>query len=337
MNMSARINALWQAVRRSRLRIRIETLLRRRNEFTTAAPRIPLRVAAVTLAGFVIASALAPDWIAFAQQPEFEVASVKHTDPRHVGSTWHGGPGTSSPGNFVAENTTVALLAMHAYGVTYPYQFEVKSPWMGTEAYDVAARVPAGATKEQFATMLQRLLEQRFGLVVHHETRQLAGYRLVVAEKNVKLKKSLEAPPASSQPDVIFKNGTPQLSDTAGSGEFFTLAGAVMRGRHQSMKAMADRLASQLGAPVIEATGLQGEYDYDLSFAPEPKPVPSGMRVMLPPGAGADTPAGAITPDPKPGLRDALQEQLGLKLEGVKSIPTEVLVVDKANREPTVN
>jgi uncharacterized protein (TIGR03435 family) len=325
--------------RRSQLRARIEMLLRRGHEFTTAAARIPVGVAAVALAGLVMAGALAPNWIAFAQQPEFEVAAVKHGDPKFIGSTWHGGPGTTSPGNFVAENTDLVALAMHAYGLKYAYQLECKSPWMGTEAYDVAARVPAGATKDQFAVMLQRLLVQRFGLVVHYEIRQLPGYRLVVTEKGAKLKKSLEAAPASSQPAVIFKNGTPQLSDTAGTGEFFTLGRAVMRGRNQNMKGLADQLTSRLDAPVIDATGLEGEYDFDVSYKPEPRAVSSGMRVMLPPGAGAAAPqqVDSAAPDGLPTLRTALQEQLGLKLEAVKSVPVEVVVLDKANREPTVN
>ena len=329
--------------RRSQLRFRIEMLLRRGHQFTTAAARIPLGMATVALAGLAMAGTLAPDWIAFAQQPEFEVASIKHTDPKFMGSTWHGGPGTASPTNFVAENTTIVALALHAYDVKFSYQYEVKSSWMGTEAFDVTARAPTGATKEQFAAMLQQLLEQRFGLVVHHETRQLAGYRLVVADKNPKLKNSHDAPPVSSQPDVITKNGIPQLSDTAGTGEFFAIVGgrvqAVMRGRHQGMKGMAGQLASRLDAPVIDATGLAGEYDFDMSYTPEPRAPRNGSRVMSVPGDGAASPqpVNAAAPDGQLTLREALQQQLGLKLEPVKAIPVDVLVLDKANKEPTGN
>jgi uncharacterized protein (TIGR03435 family) len=326
--------------RRSRLRARIEMLLSRGHEFTTAAARIPVGAAAVALAGLVMAGALAPNWIAFAQQPEFEVASVKHGDPKFIGGTWHGGPGTTDPGTFVAENTTLATLASHAYGTEFGYQMECKSPWMAAEFYDVTAKVPAGATKEQFAVMLQRLLDQRFGLVVHRETRQLPGYRLVVAERGVKLKKSLEAAPASSRPDVVFKNGIPHFSDSAGSGELLALTGAVMRGRHETMAGLARQLIQRLGAPVIDATGLEGEYDYDLSFKPEPRPRSSSETVLFPPpGAFEAAPqqVGPADPDGQPTLRTALQEQLGLKLEVVRSVPAEVVVLDKANREPTVN
>jgi uncharacterized protein (TIGR03435 family) len=229
---------------------------------------------------------------------------------------------------------------MHAYGTTHGYDLEWKSPWMGTEFYDVAAKVPAGATKEQFGVMLQRLLDQRFGLVVHRETRQLPGYRLVVAEKGTKLRKSREAPPVSSQPSIVVKNGIPEFSENAPSGVSLTLTRAMIRGRHETMMGLVRQLVQRLGSPVIDATGLEGEYDYDLSFAPEPRPVNgSNTMVMFPPGAVAAAPqqGNPADPDGQPTLRTALQQQLGLKLEAVNSVPTEVVVLDKANREPTVN
>jgi uncharacterized protein (TIGR03435 family) len=116
---------------------------------------------------------------------QFEVVSIKHSDPKLMGSVWRGGPGSSAPGRFTAENTTSATLASHAYGTKYGYELDWKSGWMGAELYDVVANVPAGATKEQFRIVLQRLLAERFGLVVHRETRQLPGYRLVVVAEGV--------------------------------------------------------------------------------------------------------------------------------------------------------
>jgi uncharacterized protein (TIGR03435 family) len=231
---------------------------------------------------------------------------------------------------------------MHAYGVKFGYQIEWKSPWMATELYDVAAKIPAGATKEQFAIMLQRLLDQRFGLVVHRETRQLPGYRLVVASGGAKLKEALEAAPESSQPAVVVKNGIPQFSDTAATGTLLTLTRALVRGRHQNIEGLARQLTQQLAAPVIDATGLEGEYDYDLSFMPEPTPVSSNRVVLSPPPAAGTAAPQSVSPDlpdsqQQSTLRVALQEQLGLKLEAVKSVPVEVVVLDKANREPTVN
>ena len=92
----------------------------------------------------------------------FEVASVKHSDPKHrPGVERRGGPGTSSPGQFSVENESFASLAMDAYEAGMLRNVEWKMPWMATEHYDVFAKVPAGATKEQFRLMLRRLLEER--------------------------------------------------------------------------------------------------------------------------------------------------------------------------------
>jgi uncharacterized protein (TIGR03435 family) len=86
------------------------------------------------------------------------------------------------------------VLAMEAYGLKRPFEIDWKSPWMSTELYDIEARVPAGATKAQIRIMLQHLLADRFGLMVHRETRQLPGYRLVVTKGGPKLNQSVAAP-----------------------------------------------------------------------------------------------------------------------------------------------
>ena len=273
---------------------------------------------------------------------KFEVASVKHSDPSRTG---HGRPLTYSPGRFSAEAISLAALAMNAYGAKEGYEMEWKSPWMGTEVYDVAAKVPVRATKEQVQIMLRQLLVERFGLVVHREARQVPGYRLVVAKGGAKLKVSLAASvsvdaPGSSQPSpaIIVKNGSPQFADSAGSGRLVTLTQVVLRGRHENMSGLAHQLVGTLHAPVIDATGLEGEFDYDLSFAPEPAPLPKGSVVFIPPGAGAATgEASPAPPGDHPPLWTAIKQQLGLQLEAIKSVPIDVLVLDEANRVPTEN
>ena len=162
---------------------------------------------------------------------QFEVASIKHSDParmRRVPSR------TSSPGRFVADHWVLTVLAIEAYGLTHPFEIDWKSPWMGTELYDVEATIPAGTTKVQIRIMLQHLLADRFGLMVHRETRQLPGYRLVVAKGGPKLNRSAPAPArtgdaapghSSTQGDVVMKNGIPRLSESAGTGELMTRDG----------------------------------------------------------------------------------------------------------------
>jgi bla regulator protein BlaR1 len=282
---------------------------------------------------------------------QFEVASIKHSDPNRIGSSVP--PRTSSPGLFRTEFITLKGLAMRAYDLKQGFEIDWKPSWMGTELYDVEAKVPAGATKAQIRIMLQRLLADRFGLVVHRETRQLPGYRLIVAKGGPRLKQSAAAPaktddaahePAPPQNGVVVKNGIPQLSDSAGTGEFMTLAGTILRGRHESVEGLAYWLALKLNAPVVNATGLAGEYDYDLSFqnvrATRTKDSvafgPGGV-VVLPANAGpAVTPEVSAEPSGRPTIWEAIKEQLGLQLDAFKSVPVEVLVLDKAH-QPTEN
>lgn len=307
---------------------------------------IPLRSNAQPLAGEK-ASSQSGD-----RNLQFEVASIKRTDPNQVGRS--APPGPSSPARFRSSATLMGL-AMEAYGLKQGFEIDWRSPWMGTEFFDVEAKVPAGSTKGQIRIMLQRLLAERFGLVVHRETRQLPGYRLVVAKGGPKLHKAGVAPantgeaaPGPPPSDVVVKNGTPQFSANAGTGELMTVAGTILRGRHESMEGLAYWLALKLREPVADATGLAGEYDYDLSFQTirnaRPKEsvafVPGSGVVVLPPNAAPEvTPETSPEPsvDGRPTVWDAIKEQLGLRLEAIKSVPVEVLVLDKANREPTEN
>lgn len=281
----------------------------------------------------------------------FEVASIKRSDPSRMGRS--APPGTSSPGLFRTEFITLSGLAMRAYGLKHGFEIDWKAPWIGTELYDVAAKVPAGATNAQIRIMLQRLLADRFGLVVHRETRQLPGYRLVVAKGGPRLTQSAAAPaktgeaapgPAPAQNDVVVKNGIPKFSDNAGTGTLMTLAGTILRGRHESMEGLANRLAQKLQQPVVDATGLAGEYDYDLSFQNVPSTRTKdtvafgpGGAVVLPANAGpAVTPEVSPEPSGRPTIWEAIKAQLGLQLDTFKSVPVEVLVLDKGH-QPTGN
>src|SRR5882672_6979844 len=104
-------------------------------------------------------------------RPQFEVASVKHSGPASPNGGTSGGPGTSNSLRFTARNVYFVLMAMRGYGVEQMFQVECKLPWMMEERYDVVANVPPGTTKDEFRLMLQRLLQERLGLVAHRETK----------------------------------------------------------------------------------------------------------------------------------------------------------------------
>lgn len=272
-------------------------------------------------------------------RPQFEVASVKHSVPAGPNGGTSGGPGTSSPLRFTARNVYFVLLAMRAYGVEQMFQVECKLPWMLEERYDVVANVPPGTTKEEFPLMLQRLLQERLGLVAHQETKLMHGYQLVVAKDGAKLAKPAGTPDSSPDgPSVVVRGGVPEFSKNAGSGELMTRDGITLRGRSKTLSWLASRLSQRLKIPVIDATGLEGEYDFSFTYALTPDVIGMGPgRVVAGPPTPAPESAEAATPNSQPPLSDAIQRQLGLKLEQVKNLPVEVVVLEKANKEPVEN
>ena len=123
----------------------------------------------------------------------FEVASVKRTPPPEPNARVffgppRGGPGTSDPGQITWTNAALRNILMTAYDVQ---TYQITAPdWMNTERYDIVAKVPAGATKAQVNVMWQNLLKERFGMVLHHESKEFQVDELTVAKGGSKLKET---------------------------------------------------------------------------------------------------------------------------------------------------
>jgi uncharacterized protein (TIGR03435 family) len=249
--------------------------------------------------------------LAFSQTAHFEVAAVKTASPGARGIRCTGGPGTSDPGTLRCENYSLSFLVMMAYNL---HSFQLTAPsWMGTARFDVAAKIPSGTDTRQFGLMQQRLLAERFGLQVHFEKKDSTVYELTVAKDGLKLKKSQES--AADKPDAAWKppvSGPPRRTR------------AQVRRKGDSIADLANFLSNQLGQPVTDATGLEGRYDYDLSFLMEP-----GGRAAGPALDGAEPESGLT-------LIEAVRDQLGLRLEKKKG-QADVLVVDHAERSPVEN
>ena len=265
----------------------------------------------------------------------FEVASIKPGNPSGLMT---GPPPPTSPRRFSAQSASIVGLALKAFGIKQMSLIEWQ-PWMDSARFNVEATFPEGATAADLPVMVQHLLEDRFGLVFHREARRVAGYELVVAKSGPKLAKSAGPPPdtALKGGGIEIKNGVPQFAQDAGSGTLLTLTTAIWRGRNETMKTLSERLANSLGAPVRDATGMEGEYDYTLIFTPEAKAAPGNVVMIGPPAAA---PAQEQRQDEfltNPLLRDALQLQLGLKLQPVKDVSAEVVVLDSARKQPIEN
>ena len=223
-----------------------------------------------------------------------------------------GGPGTRYPELFGAD-ATVRSLIYRAYGLIDAQQ-QVSGPAsIDSPTYAVDAGVPKGTTVEQFRIMLQKILAERFGLVVHHETKMLSGYDLVIGKNGSKLKESATDPDAPSPPEIA---GFPNLPGPGVNTNFGPGPVARMRVRQQPMSVIARMLSgsSASGSTVIDKTGLNGKYDFTLTY-----------QIPLEKGE-TDVPV----------IFDAVQQQLGLRLVPAKE-PFDLIVVDHVEKAPTDN
>jgi uncharacterized protein (TIGR03435 family) len=274
--------------------------------------------------------------------PEFEVASVRPAPPPTPGRQFNfsgstGGPGTRDLGTYNCRNCPLTVLVAQAYDRK---GFEIIADrWMSDMRCDVTAKVPAGATKDQFRLMLQHLLAERFKLATHHESKEMDAYELVIGKNGPKLKESVDDPAAGPPPEPPPPGPLPKDKDghvivPAGATIFETTNGvpwARMNASKETMESFVARVSSFLRQPVFDATGLKGTYDFVLTWSPDLV----GMGVPPPPPGGGEAPSAPLAPD-GPTLFGAIQSQLGLKLESRKR-QVDVLVLDHAEKVPTEN
>ena len=285
----------------------------------------------------------------------FDVATVKPAAPPEPGKPMmmgiRGGPGSADPGQ-ISANVTLSMLLMNAYDVK-AYQI-TGPPWLNMERYDIIAKVPAGATKDQVRVMWQNLLADRFGLTLHHQSKVFPVEEMEIAKAG-KLKETTlnpntpEAQPAPGtpppqglqpfSPPKMDKNGVPELS---APGLIMMMrmgpAGptAHMVGKAQTAQQLADMVGNELDRPVVDKTGLTGKYDFVLEFAPDPSRFRMPLGAGPPPGAGAPGPDANATDPSGLTIIGALQQQLGLRLVSTKA-PLDTLVIDHVEKVPTEN
>lgn len=239
--------------------------------------------------------------------PAFEIASVKQNASGLPGSR------TSSRDNsFVATNTVARFLIILAFNVK-DFQLTGGPSWITSERFDVNARTPDGVKYSR--EMLRRLLEERFKLVTHTETREQPIYALVVARADGRLGPQLKPTTADCTP-TRDANATAPPATRCGFNTSIGDAAGKMVAVGQPLEGLAAALGNfELGRQVVDKTGLTGKYDFELQWSSD------SLRT------GADTTANA------PGIITALQEQLGLKLESTRG-PVESVVID-AIEHPT--
>jgi uncharacterized protein (TIGR03435 family) len=276
---------------------------------------------------------------AFAQapapRPEFEVASIKPAE--QPGANMQVNVGLHVDGAQVrfTYSSLRDLLGM-AYRMRY-YQLEGPD-WIASERFDVAAKLPAGAKREQVPEMLQALLADRFQLTLHHGSKELPVLALVVAKGGAKLKESppdSEASPGRANLDVAATGGPAGVTVSFGPGSYYRFADNRFEAKRLNMQQVALSLERYTTDPVADMTGLSGVYDFVLELTLEDY---QAMLIRSAVSAGVQLPQQALQ-WAEGNTADSLSaslERLGLKLERRKT-PVETLIVDKASKTPTAN
>jgi len=195
------------------------------------------------------------------------------------------------------KNDTVEILMLIGYAAQKD-QIVGLPDWAKTVRWDIdgVADVNAEPNLDQFQAMIRRVLVERFGLKMHHESREMSVLALRVAKGGMKL-----------TPDTSDPNGLPSHDYKHNAAE---VSGTF---RNTSMHDLALMLLGQVDRPIVDQTDVQGRFDFQLRWTRDEAATAA---------PGVDVP---------PGLFTAVQEQLGLKLEPAKAA-ADVLVIDKVER-----
>jgi uncharacterized protein (TIGR03435 family) len=265
-------------------------------------------------------------------RPEFEVASLRPaafdipTLVRCRGIDGEFAPvsATAAPvplGRCVGSSVSLKLLVAAAYDINEERISGIPDGTFPTYQLQAAAENASTVTTEQLRQMLQNFLADRFKLKVHRETKEAQGYVIFVGKDGVKFKEtSGDEEPPQGRPVESLGLPTPgqrQLRPTIFKGQF-------------RLKRLADSWSEMLGGlPVIDKTGLQGIYDISLTLT-------LALELVPPPANALEEQRGprplrvTVTVEPR-RLANALEEQLGLRLESAK-VPVEYLVVDHVEK-----
>jgi uncharacterized protein (TIGR03435 family) len=257
-----------------------------------------LAMRAFSLIFFLVLSALVAFGQASRAQAAFDVASVRPSQ-REVGPDYNNQI-TYSPTGIVARNVTLKRLIAEAYHVQLN---QISGPgWLDRSEYEVEARAAGASTREQMEPMLRSLLAGRFNVKEHSETREMRAYELAVGKSGPRIHPMNEGEVAGSQARFHFRGDMRQFADLL----------AVQLSIPASDNPSVPSRASGPPIPVLDKTGLQGTYDFNVDIHPE------------------------LGTDLFTLWQRVLQDQLGLTLENRKE-NVEVLVVDQAEKMPTAN
>lgn len=191
-------------------------------------------------------------------EPAFEVASITPCPSgtpappmEHAGITNWVAPG----GRFTARATTVVFLMEWAYGMQ-PWQHSDGPGWLSNDRFDVVAKADHDATENEMKQMARTLLEERFGLKLHRESKEMPAYVISVGKNSPKL-----FPPKDGETHDM------RFSETPG-GNQKTPSYRITATRY-TLPQLADVFARRMDRVIVNRTGMDGEYDFTLDLTPD--------------------------------------------------------------------
>jgi bla regulator protein BlaR1 len=234
------------------------------------------------------------------------------------------------PDSLMAKNQTLQELMKLAYGVQAS-QISGGPDWLTTARFNVEAKLDESTVAElkklspeqqkmERDLMFQNLLADQFKVALHRESRLLPGYALVIAKNGPKVQ--------ASKPGDTYPNGIKGADGLpAGPHKFnFGPEGVIVQALPMSF--VANNLAIHLGEPVVDRTGLTGDYDFTMKFSPRGETAAksneqTGTKTTTMPVSSISAHNAAIVA--------AVEDQLGLKLDP-QTIPLPVLIIDRAEK-----
>jgi uncharacterized protein (TIGR03435 family) len=255
----------------------------------------------------------------------FEAASIKPSAATTPGAGIRRQPG----GRFYTINMPVKALITFAYQIQ-DYQLIGGLGPVANDRFDIVAKMDGdpppiipGSGADHMMLAMRTLLADRFKLVVHRETRELDIYALTRANPDGPLGRALKPASGDCSPEAFAARASapPSAGSPPPCGLQQGRGGMLFGGYPLSL--FASGISNRVGRVVVDRTGLAGNWDFELTYAPGPSP--GGQPDGVPAAVNSDA----------PDLFTAVREQLGFKLESTKG-PVDVLVIDHVEK-PTEN
>jgi uncharacterized protein (TIGR03435 family) len=257
-------------------------------------------IAVAWLALVSLASAHTPGQLAF------DVVSIRLNTSGARG----GGGGPRPGGAYNLTNVPTRTLISIAYGI--PGGRVLGGPgWLTTDRYDIVARGKDSPTGEEASQMLQAMLRDRFQLVAHVEQRDLPAYTLTLARPDGRLGPGMRRSAIDCRDPEARKKAYAAAAPNSRIVCGLQTSAGMFTGGGVRLADLIVILTSASGRPVLDKTGLSGDFDVDLKWTP--------------------TLAGDAAPPDVVSIFTAVQEQLGLKLESATA-PLDVVVIDRIER-----